>query len=342
MHQILARNVNEAYVIASQLITSHGELENTRNGPALVVSEPVTTHYQVPEERVLFNAKRDANPFFHFFESLWILSGRNDVKWLSKFSSNISKYSDDGQRFYGAYGYRLRHSPRGDMLMNAVNMLIADPWSRRVYLPIYQPTDLGVVSKDIPCNLGIKFELKRSKRDEEITRINMVVFNRSNDILWGCYGANVVHFSFIQEWMAMHLGVEMGWYEQISANWHCYENLYNKHDLVRIQTDGYYDPYRAGEVEHRPLLQKSEKPEDWDADHVTFMKEAQRIPPVAEYRTSFFRDTASPMLDCWEYYKEGKKELALSAADNILASDWRVACNLWLKRRKWNSQNLPE
>jgi hypothetical protein len=142
--------------------------------------------------------------------------------------------------------------------------------------------------------------------------------------------------------MAMHLGVDIGWYEQISANWHCYEELYNKHDLTRVQTDGYYDPYKSGEVEHKSLIQRGEEPEDWDKDHVTFMKEAQGIHPVVEYRTAFFRETASPMLDAWEYYKEGKKELALSAADNIFASDWRVACTLWLKRRKWNSQNLPE
>src|SRR5271154_5758040 len=44
------------------------------------------TEYEKPDERVLFSQTRDANPFFHFFESLWILAGREDVEFLAQFN----------------------------------------------------------------------------------------------------------------------------------------------------------------------------------------------------------------------------------------------------------------
>jgi hypothetical protein len=58
-------------------------------------------------ERVLFDSVRDANPFFHFMEALWILAGRSDVEWLAQWLPSIADYSDDGVSFHGAYGMRL-------------------------------------------------------------------------------------------------------------------------------------------------------------------------------------------------------------------------------------------
>lgn len=332
MYQIRARNVNEAYVLAAQLLNECNILEETRNGLAYVAKEPVTTHYENPWERVLFNAKRDANPFFHLFESFWILAGRADTKWLARFNKQIVNYSDDGNNFYGAYGWRLRQQFDFDQLKAAIYMLKEDPSSRRVYLPIYY-ADLGANSKDIPCNVGIKFEI----RDGEL---NMCVFNRSNDIVWGTYGANVVQFSMIQEYLAMHLGVKIGWYEQISTNFHAYKETFYKHDLDKVAFGGIVDPYSNGEIKSMPFLAEGERPEQWEMDLVEFMKDAQGIHPVAEYKTEYFRSTVSTMLDAWEAYEEKHQEGALHAAHNIGAPDWRLACQQWLGRRKWSSPVL--
>ena len=40
-------------------------------------------------------------------EALWILTGKNTVKDISQYSNMISKFSDDGYYFHGAYGPKL-------------------------------------------------------------------------------------------------------------------------------------------------------------------------------------------------------------------------------------------
>jgi thymidylate synthase len=133
-----------------------------------MVDEPVTVTYERPVERVLFNPARDANPFFHVFESLWMIAGRNDVKPLAYYNSKIAEIaSDDGETFNGAYGYRWRHSPVGhleyegtsiiDQLKLITNQLKQKPESRRCVLQMWGiENDLLRIddTKDVCCLAG--------------------------------------------------------------------------------------------------------------------------------------------------------------------------------------------
>ena len=67
-----------------------------------------------------------------------------------------------------------------------------------------------------PCNLIITFRIARD-------RLDMTVFNRSNDLVWGCCGANAVHFPMLQEYLAGRMEVDVGGYWQVSTNLHLYE-----------------------------------------------------------------------------------------------------------------------
>jgi hypothetical protein len=72
------------------------------SGHRLMIDEPVMLHYERPTERVLFNKARDANPFFHLYEALWMLAGRNDVAPLAYYVKDMARFSDDGKTFNGA------------------------------------------------------------------------------------------------------------------------------------------------------------------------------------------------------------------------------------------------
>src|SRR5271155_1861326 len=111
------------------------------------------TEYQKPDERVLFSKTRNANPFFHFFESLWILAGREDVEFLAQFNPKMREFSDDGVTFHAPYGYRLREAQNGmDQILVAIEMLKKDHDTRQVVLQIWDAErDLNIRSKDIPC-----------------------------------------------------------------------------------------------------------------------------------------------------------------------------------------------
>lgn len=312
---INARNVNDAYHTGMHLVAREGEKLETRYGAAYKVDRPVTTSYRNPMERVIFDHCRDANPFFHFFEALWMLRGRNDVVFVQQFASKMASFSDDGQTFNAAYGYRWRSHFDHDQILEAIKLLVKDPNTRRCVIGMWDPSfDLGLNSKDIPCNLAVKLSIIKD-------RLQMTVFNRSNDIIWGCYGANMVHMSILQEYIAGHLGIGVGTYYQVSEDYHAYCGMFE--DKMAGLPDLCSDPYVKNEVIPYPIgvIQDG----NFDTDLANFFdgKEAGFFSP-------FFKNVVEPMLDTWHTYKRNKE----NRCERITAPDWSRACNEWILRRK--------
>lgn len=337
MRSVFARNVNEAYYIGLEALKEYGVKENSRNGPVLVMPNPVITTYQRPNERVLF--QRDAaNPFFHFMEGLWMLAGRNDVEWISTYNKSFAQFSDDGKIFHGAYGHRWRHhfgsERRGhgeggwdstDQIKIIIDMLRRNPSDRRAVLTMWDPlVDLCCTKIDIPCNLSIAFRVRTIGQEAKKFALDMIVFNRSNDIIWGCYGANAVHMSMLQEYVAGCLGVEIGEYHQVSNNYHAYKNILD--DLGDTKY-GHYDPYDFGEVKTYPMVQAHET---WMTDLQLFMKNPT---DACFYSNAFFFEVARPIALVWDDYKKGHTLKALDECQHIAATDWRGACTMWIKRK---------
>lgn len=331
MDVINVRNVGEALPLGLRIISEHGVRRDSRNGSVLTMPMPVATVYQKPEERVMFIPERDANPFFHLMESLWMMAGRNDVAWLSQFNSNIANYSDDGVHFHGAYGYRWRNMNADggvlDQLETIANLLKQNPDDRRVVLQMWDSSiDLGMEGKDFPCNLTVTF------RVNPYGQLDMTVFNRSNDMVWGAYGANAVHFSFLQEVMAAWIGVPIGRYWQISTNLHLYLN--HAFEKVKPLLDQKYKmtPYEIGEVTPYPVVNTDI--EVWMEDLNMFME----VGPVMGFRDPFFKKVVVPMFQAWQAWKNKddpqRIENALMFARQIMATDWQKACVEWLERRQ--------
>lgn len=318
MKTIHVRNVSEALWVGIKDIRAHGKLIDTRNGPALEYDGPVATVYDCPEERVLFYPERDANPFFHCLESLWMLGGRNDVAYVSKYSGNIKNYSDDGKTYHGAYGYRWRKWFCYDQLDTAAHRLRTFPNDRRTVVSMWDALgDLhkSNTAKDLPCNTQIFFNVRENK-------LNMTVVNRSNDMIWGAYGANAVHMSFLMEYMAAKVGVGMGTYTQFSNNFHAYLNTLEKVEKI----DGPdYEPYLDFHANDLVPLVKDCKTFD---DEVDAFLDGQR--GLSE---PFLATVATPMAEAWEIYKAGDLFLAVDAAKQIASADWRKACVEWIERR---------
>lgn len=339
MRVITAKNVTHALEHGLSLLGSEGRIESTRVGPALVYPGPVTTVYLNPKERVLLCPARDANPFFHFFESLWMLAGKADGRFLDRFVSDFTeRYSDDGITLHGAYGWRWRHQ-WGDQLTGIIDTLREDPASRRAVLQIWSADiDLAVASKDLPCNTIVFFAIEVDRETGE-SLLNMTVCNRSNDIIWGAYGANAVHFSMLQEYVACSLGVSVGRYWQISNNWHAYVETMNILEEKLHQAEDYQfaDPYNDWVSEPiAPYGIMSEPREIWDQDLSMLIEKG----PIVGFRDPFFRRVATPMWHAWSAWKDksAPRDERVSTAQEILsqcaAQDWRIAGHQWLERRR--------
>lgn len=328
MKVINVRNVHMALPEALYQLSIDGVHRGSRNGDVIMFKEPVTTVYRKPTERVMFWGERDANPFFHLFESLWMLAGRRDVAYLSQFNSRISDYSDDGLIFHGAYGYRWFHWFRVNQITRIISMLRKNPDDRRAVLSIWDGgVDLLLANgKDVPCNISAVFNITHE------SKLDMIVYNRSNDMIWGCYGANAVHFSILQEYMASCIGVEVGVYRQVSNNLHAYEAVYNKvKQLADEATDGFTinwsdSPYQRKDVTPFPLMSSSK--DDWNDDLNHFLNQTN-----TNYIDPFFKGVAQPMLDAWNLYKKGMLVEAIYEIDRCVATDWKKAGVDWLTRR---------
>lgn len=343
MHLINVRNVHEALPEAIYKLYRIGIQRASRNGPVLVAPEPVTTLYQSPTERVIFWPERDANPFFHLFESLWMLGGRRDVAFVQQFASNMASYSDDKVNFHGAYGHRWRKAFGFDQLKRIAENLKRNPDDRRQVLGIWSPKmDLDAEQGsmlDLPCNLTAHFQVN------VWGALDMTVFNRSNDIIWGCYGANAVHFSVLQEYMAARVGCPVGRYWQVSDNWHGYlSTLEPLRELQARARDPFtarllaHSPYEEGLVSPLPLLAEGEDPDVLDQDIEMFLDEGTKC---MGYRTRFMRRVVLPMLHAWRAFKglqaPERYDHALDVLTQCHASDWRHAAVQWIGRRrdKW-------
>lgn len=322
MESITARNVNDAYPIGLMFLRENGVPRDSRNGPVIEMPDPVSIKYLEPTERVLFDKDRDINPFLHFFEPLWILAGQNDVKFLSDIVPRFSDYSDNGVTFHGAYGHRMMFPD--DQIAEAVRILKENPDDRRVVLQIRTAADMWYKGKDTPCNTAIAVKIRDGK-------LNVHVFNRSNDYIWGMTGANMPQFSTLQEYLAGKIGCGVGYYHQTTDSMHVYTELNDKWIKCKWTPVLVCDPYNEGLVRPYPMFNGCEKdPEAFDADLFCFFEDGQRD----GFKTLFFRDVVQPMWDTLQLYKAKNKPAALEEANNIQATDWHLVTKSWLEARK--------
>lgn len=329
----------------------------SRVGDCLMIPEPCTITYRNPLNRVLFNPARDANPFFHLYESLWMLAGRNDIAPLEFYSSTYKSFVDDGDgTANGAYGYRWRHAfnkPPGsrthgefegkDQLNIIIDHLKKVPTSRRAVLQMWNVEDdllkIGPEnqSKDVCCNLSALFSLREDWRtargvlDYAVNCLDMTVFNRSNDLILGALGANVVHFSFLQEYIANCLGVEVGVYNQISNNMHVYTERFYPDKWLEDDSN-YYD---LGGFPRTPLV-KDKATFDVEVDRfVDDFSQGNHVMPNP-YSEPFLEYVAKPMMLAFAYHKWRQYNPALARAQTIGQKDWRAVCYHWLVGREDN------
>ncbi len=356
MHVIDVRNVNEALPKMLQHLDKMGERKPSRYGNVIVAPTPVTTVYRNPTERVLFSPTRDPNPFFHLIEALWMLAGRRDVATLTHYVRRMKDFSDDGINFHGAYGYRWRCHFDYDQLARVVSLLNNHPQSRRAVIQMWScEVDLRRHEqiKDIPCNLVVTPWINNE-------RLDMTVFCRSNDAIWGAAGANVVQFSILQEYLASMLGVEVGTLYQVSNNFHAYDEIFEKLKVLRPLRGGrplrdkhHHDEYMNRRVVPSKLI---DNPDRFDEElHHFFQWHDERWEPEeldgreidAQYKSvwynSIFPRVVIPMVKAYIIFRRCKNDpKQFENIDQLLIpdqwgddcyNDWLYAAQHWMHRR---------
>lgn len=340
---ILATDVDSAIVTAVRVLKEHGLELASRVGDTLEYPTPIVTIYSDPTKRVSFMEERDANPFFHLFEALWMIGGGDDLASLLLFNSKFGQYSDDGKLIRGsAYGVRWRHWFGHDQIKNAIERLRTNPQDRRVVLQMWDAfTDPVIESKDVPCNTAAYL---RNRGDGVL---DLTVTNRSNDMIFGALGSNVVHFSMLLDYIAAATDMEIGKYYQVSNSYHAYTSnpIFAKYSSG-TKSAKTYEQYSAIPSKFKP----GDIP-NVDRDIVFLMREVRKCGEVTVqkdidaamiellaalsakvWESEFFREIAGPMFVSYFSWKvTGGIKLATHSLRGV--RDWHIAGLNWLQRR---------
>lgn len=238
------KGINSFLVGASNLLRKYGVKRETRDAVCYELPEPFYFKMTEPTARVVTIPCRKWSKTLPYAESLWIASGRNNLDYITHYLKRMQDFSDDKLFARGAYGPRLRHfngsktdyeiteslNARNagiDQLRYIVECFNAETSTRRAIISMgdVMKDDFdaeGSLKKtlDIPCTRELHF-IKQSNSN----KLDVVVKMRSNDIIWGASAVNIFNYTFMQEYMAAILGLEVGEYFHFADNFH----YYNRH-----------------------------------------------------------------------------------------------------------------
>lgn len=224
-----------------QMSTLHSVLhygeELAPRGKRIREMRPSVIEFTDPRDRIVQLEGRHLNVFFHAAEAIWVALGRSDVEFLTMFNKNMATFSDDGVYFNAPYGERLRswgkNDANGDIrnpidqLYSVYRLLQDDEHTRQATAvigdPRYDNANYALSGgRDVACNREIFFKVRNNKLDITVT-------NRSSDINWGLFAANLPVFTTLQELVASWLSIEPGTYTQLSDSVHAYLDDYGSH-----------------------------------------------------------------------------------------------------------------
>lgn len=129
-----------------------------------------------------------------------------------------------------AYGYQLRRFGKTDdlfsfgvdQLRSTINGLLMDPYSRRHYVTMWNPSQLNEMALP-PCWHSHQFFVEAPTTPEELPTLHLKVFSRSADLVFGT-PFNVQQYALYLECMSRLVGMEPGILSCNMVDAHVYEN----------------------------------------------------------------------------------------------------------------------
>ncbi|MCU7549818.1 thymidylate synthase [Chitinophagaceae bacterium LB-8] len=252
--------INSFLIGIARLLLNNGESRVTRNFETVELNHPIIIKIKNPLSRLVTLKERNWNHVLPYAESLWISSGRNDMGMIGSYLKKMYDFSDDNISMRAAYGPRLRYFSgvpndyENNLNQKSIKVHIEkiievdqfsfiekvfkkDPYTRQGIISITDPAkdyfdnnyELKK-TKDFPCTNNIQF-LRRDNSLDVITHM------RSNDFFWGASAVNIFNFTFIQEYFAKILGLDVGYYYHIVNNLHYYKDFQKKVETIANLTE---------------------------------------------------------------------------------------------------------
>lgn len=219
MSRIVANNMDDIYrEICDRLLNEGAKVNNTL--------ELNNFSFTLTDIRNNVINIRNISKSYLFGELLWYMTARNDIDFIQKFSGFWGRISDDGVTSNSAYGHILFKRHGFNQVHKIIDLLIADPNSRRAVLNFNVPNPNVIETKDEICTIALQMYIRDGK-------LNCTGIMRSNDI-WLGTPYDVAFFTELQKYIAHRVGVEYGTYTHFVTSIHAYDRNFD--DLVGVLT----------------------------------------------------------------------------------------------------------
>jgi thymidylate synthase len=229
-------NVNEALPGLMRDLLAYGEKFDSRAGKTAELTFVGIT-LERPWQREITAPDRKASIAAQIAETMWVLSGRNDVAGLAHYLPRAADFSDDGLTWRAGYGPRLRNYQGVDQLDYVVETLRSNPNSRQAVCTIWDPTVDTSPGKDIACNNWLTFSSRNGELD-------LMVGIRSNDAMWGWSGINAFEWSVLLEVVAWMIGLAVGKLHFAVTSFHLYDQHWEKAGRISKADPYIYDAFK--------------------------------------------------------------------------------------------------
>lgn len=290
----------------------------------LDISDP-GKHYVTARGRMI-------NLPFALAETVWILSGSNELAMLQYYNRNYGQFSEDGQTLWGAYGHRLRHAfAEVDQLEEVIDKLTKDPNSRQAVITYWNPAlDNQLDKKDYPCNNLSHAMIRNGK-------LEWTQFLRSNDIIWGM-PYNFIQFGTLMSYVASRLNLPLGNLSYIADSLHIYEDMLDQANVEYFSLD-------------LPSTTLPFEPRDYAGDIYKVAKAERMIrtaDDVVYYRNlqdhaGYFWQEVLKVLRSFAFFKQQKNERALEYLPSNMLFRYMLVKNYYQWRwHKPNHQSIAE
>ena len=205
-------NANEAFDYYFDYIVNHGVIfQNTR------AVFNVGVHINNPMDNHITSDVRNWKKEYAHSEWIWYLTGDRSIHTLGDIYGKVpkiwTKMADAHGNVNSNYGYQWE---RNGQLDKVINMLKKNKQTRQASISIYDGKEISKYKHDTPCTYAVNFTIYNNK-------LNMSVMMRSND-LWYGFCNDQYCFSMLQDTVADHLEMPVGWYYHFVNNMHLYES----------------------------------------------------------------------------------------------------------------------
>lgn len=205
-----------------------------------------------PKSNLYINNIRPPKLKYLYGELLWYFLGRDDLEFISKYSTFWEKIAKEDGTVNSAYGNLLFKEKNTHGITEwqwAFNSLVKDQDSRQAIMRFNKPHHSYDGNKDFVCTLTGIFHIRNNK-------LNFTTTMRSQDMWFGII-YDIPFFTLLQQQMRLHLlphypDLELGSYRHYVISAHIYEKDF---ETIESMLKEEFVPSQTPTIdEHHPLV----------------------------------------------------------------------------------------